>query len=127
MIRTDANGFFIVIGQRDYENWQIIDRAKEVIREDKTKSAWWFHLDNHPSSHVILIFSSDLTEPTVEMIDMAAAACKKHSKLKNAMNVSVVYGPIGGVKKGDSVGSVIIVEKLMKRIGDSAYPHTPTL
>ena len=106
---------FFVIGQKDSENWIIIRRAKEIKEEDKTKKVLWFHLDDHPSSHVILVCEED---PTPEQIEMAAAACKAHSKQKKALNVSVVYGPIEAVWKNEKgkVGSVLTNDKMMKRM-----------
>jgi len=106
---------FFVIGEKDAENWDIISRAKEIKEEEKTKKVLWFHLDNHPSSHVILICEEDLT---TEQIEMAAAACKAHSKQKKALNVSVVYGPIEGVWKNEKgkAGSVLTNDKMMKRM-----------
>ena len=104
---------FYVIGEKDIENWQILARAKELIKEKKT--AIWFHVDNLPSSHVILICEA---EPTPEAIERAAAACKSHSKQKKALNVPIIYGPVQGVWKDEKgkTGSVITDDKMMKRM-----------
>lgn len=116
MKTIDYNDFSITIGQKDFENWLIIDKAKETTKNQTNISNWWFHLDGFPSSHVILTFSGLM--PTTEMIDIAAAACKANSKQKNGLNVRVVYGPIEGVTKDvkGRVGSVFTNEKMMKRM-----------
>lgn len=111
-VEIDKNTFY-VIGQKDTENWQILDRAKELINEEK--NATWFHVDNLPSSHVILICEG---EPTPEAIEMAAAACKAHSKQKKALNVPIIYGSVQGVWKDvkGRAGSVFTNGKMMKRM-----------
>ena len=44
--KIDNYEYDIIIGQKDLENWQIIDESDEFDL--------WFHIDNLPSSHVII-------------------------------------------------------------------------
>lgn len=109
--------FFIVIGEKDQENWLILDRAKDIVSNDSNMMAIWFHLgQGMPSSHVILIAPKNTETPT--MIETAAMACKKHSKAKKASNVPVIYCPVQEVVKNQKgkAGSVLTTGKSMKII-----------
>ena len=95
--------YTIKIGQNAKENWNLIDNSEAFDL--------WFHLSNHPSSHVII--SQDLkSEPEIfypnQIILLAADYCKSHSKQKNTSKVKVVYTQIQNLTKGKEVGSVII-------------------
>ena len=97
--------YTITIGKNAMDNWNIIDKAKS--------DDLWFHLENIPSSHVI-IHMCDKKIISKDLIYKAAILCKKHSKLNKVKNVHVIYTMICNVTKATEVGSVIT--KNVKRI-----------
>lgn len=86
------------LGKNAKENHLLIDYAD--------KDDWWFHLDNHPSGHVIV----DINDISNEQIIFAAQLVKQHSKLKNHKNVKVCYLQVKYIKKTKNPGEV----KLLK-------------
>lgn len=84
------------IGKNAQENWDLIDGA---VQNDI-----WFHLKDHPSSHVILTIGSE--KPSRNVIKACCVLCKQHSKMKSLKNITVIYTEIKNVLKGDAVGSV---------------------
>lgn len=98
--------YSIKIGQNAKENWNLID--------DSDPFDLWFHLDDYPSSHVII--SQDLnSDPDIfypnQIISLAADYCKTHSKQKNLSKIKVVYTQIQNLTKGKEIGSVFVSEK----------------
>lgn len=97
----------IWIGQNARENWDLIDKSES--------DNLWFHLDEYPSSHVVV--SLDTINPDEifypnEIIVIACDYCKKNSKLKNTISkVRIVYTQIKNLKKGKQVGSVLVSEQ----------------
>ncbi len=86
------------LGENAKENHQLID--------DADKNDWWFHLDNHPSGHVVV----DLGILNKTQIKYAATIVKEHSKLKYYKKVKVCYLQIKNLKKTKNPGEV----KLLK-------------
>jgi|SaaInlStandDraft_6_1057023.scaffolds.fasta_scaffold312180_1 predicted ribosome quality control (RQC) complex YloA/Tae2 family protein len=109
--KIDNYEYDIIIGQKDLENWQIIDESDEFDL--------WFHIDNLPSSHVIIrqhMKKGQDINYFNEIITLAADYCKQNSKYKNKKN-KIIYTNIGNLKKGKEVGSVLILNaKLVKNI-----------
>ena len=97
--------YTIRVGQNAKENWNLIDSSDPFDV--------WFHLDNHPSSHVVisqdLASNKDLFYPN-QIIGIAADYCKSHSKQKLASKVKVVYTNIENLTTGKDVGSVFVSE-----------------
>lgn len=90
--------YIVYTGKNATDNWNIIDKAEPYDL--------WFHLENAPSSHVIIHSCNNIDIPS-DLIYKMAIICKKHSKLKNISNVSVIYTKIENIKKATEVGSVI--------------------
>ena len=88
----------IWIGQNAKDNWQIIDKANNYDI--------WFHLENFPSSHVILRLPDKDTEINKQTLQSCAAICKANSKYAEHKNISIIYTEIKNVIKGETVGSV---------------------
>ena len=99
----------IKVGQNKNENWDIITQASQ--------NDIWFHVESHPSPHVILSnpTNQDIKKISKSLIRECAILCKENSKLKNNNKVSIIYTNIKNVTKGDEVGSVI-TKKLEKII-----------
>ena len=89
--------YIITIGKNAMDNWNIIDNAES--------DDMWFHLENMPSSHVIIHMCDKQIIPK-DLIYKAAILCKKHSKSNKVNNVHVIYTMIQNVKKAKEVGSV---------------------
>ena len=91
--------FEIIIGQSAEENWKIID--------DSEQNDIWFHLDDFPSSHVILkTKNKNIKEFNKQTFIHCGNLCKFHSKYSNLKNISVIYTKIKNITKADTVGSV---------------------
>ena len=95
--------YYIKVGQNAKENFYLIDQAQP--------DSLWFHLDNHPSPHVILSPKKGFpTEYTNSILLEAACACKENSKLKNSSKlVRVIYLPISKIKKNKKLGEVTLL------------------
>ena len=100
--------YTIRVGQNAKENWNLIDNSEPFDL--------WFHLDNHPSSHVIISqdlnygLNHDIFYPN-QIISLAADYCKSYSKKKLASKVKVVYTKVENLTKGKDVGSVFVSEE----------------
>lgn len=94
-----------MIGADAKDNWNLIDASDP--------DDIWFHLDLHPSSHVVLKMPDkiDVTDISKQSLIHCAVECKAHSKLKDVPNkqkVKVIYTEIKNVTKAKTVGSVTI-------------------
>jgi predicted ribosome quality control (RQC) complex YloA/Tae2 family protein len=97
----------IIIGTSALENWKIIDESDE--------NDIWFHLDNYPSSHVILKTNNKTLESlNKQTLIHCGSICKKHSKYSNIKNIDVIYTLIKNITKSTEIGSVNT--KLTKKI-----------
>lgn len=86
----------ITIGKNKADNWSIIGKASE--------NDLWFHVDEMPSSHVILAAGAPKS-----LIKQCARLCKQHSKARDKRgDVSVVYTKIKNLALGRHVGEVLI-------------------
>lgn len=98
--------YTIKIGQNAKENWNLIDNSEPFDL--------WFHLDNYPSSHVII--AQDISsDPDIfypnQILVLAANYCKTYSKQKNSLKVKIVYTQIKNLTKGKEIGSVFISDE----------------
>jgi predicted ribosome quality control (RQC) complex YloA/Tae2 family protein len=109
LVDVDNNIYNVVIGRNKNENWDIISKASQ--------NDIWFHVDSHPSPHVVLsnVLDLDIKKIPKSIIKECAVLCKEYSKLKNNNKVSIIYTYITNVTKGQEVGSVI-TKKLEKII-----------
>jgi predicted ribosome quality control (RQC) complex YloA/Tae2 family protein len=88
----------IKIGENAQDNWNIIDISSQ--------NDLWFHLDNKPSPHVILIVPKKI-KVHKQTILYCGMICKNNSKYNNNKNVSIIYTEIKNITKGEDIGSVI--------------------
>ena len=89
------------IGGSAKENWDLIDGSNPLDL--------WFHLDDSPSSHVVLSIPEGFTYKDLlkQTLVHCGNECKKHSPLKNSgEKVDVIYTEIKNVSKADTIGSV---------------------
>ena len=106
----------IKYGKNAKENWNLIDKS--------SSDDLWFHIDDYPSTHVILEYDVDANEvgedKLEEYIDTAIQLCvEKTPKIKSYVpkikSVKVIYTKVENIKKGKSVGEVIILnDKFVK-------------
>ena len=96
------------VGQNAKENWDLI---RNYIRNDSkdsknlignSKEFLWFHLDEFPSSHVII----EIEEPNYEEINYACELVIQHSK-HSKFSKKIIYTKIKNLKLGPEIGSVI--------------------
>jgi predicted ribosome quality control (RQC) complex YloA/Tae2 family protein len=90
-----------IVGENAQDNWNLIDASSQ--------NDLWFHLENHPSSHVVLKMPNIKNAEkkiSKQSIIHCAVECKNYSKLKNTKKVSVIYTEIKNVTKADKPGSV---------------------
>jgi predicted ribosome quality control (RQC) complex YloA/Tae2 family protein len=84
------------LGRNAIENFELIDNAAQ--------DDWWFHLDGHPSGHVII--DSDIIDTTMKMF--AGQLVKDYSKMKNIKNVKIVFTQVKNIVKTKIIGTVIL-------------------
>ena len=88
----------MLIGENAQDNWDIIDKAESFDL--------WFHLDDHPSCHIILKLPDKHSKCNKQTLFHCASICKQKSKLKNEKKVSVIYTQRSNITKGDKPGMV---------------------
>ena len=96
----------IKYGKNAKENWNLIDESSD--------DDLWFHIDDYPSTHVILEYNENIKEVELEKyINECVELCvEKTPKIKNNKNITkvkVIYSKVENIKKGKSVGEVIIL------------------
>jgi predicted ribosome quality control (RQC) complex YloA/Tae2 family protein len=102
----------IKYGKNAKENWNLIDES--------SSDDLWFHIDDYPSTHVLLEYNLDEEDRIEEYIEKAVQLCvEKTPKIKSYIpkikSVKVIYTKVENIKKGKSVGEVIILNhKLVK-------------
>lgn len=94
----DQTTYTIRVGENAQENWNLID--------DSSQNDIWFHVESHPSCHVVLSIGDHKQTPHKTVINYCAALCKEGSKFSNHKNIKIIYTEIKNVKKADTVGSV---------------------
>jgi predicted ribosome quality control (RQC) complex YloA/Tae2 family protein len=90
----------ILIGENAKDNWKIIDLSSQFDI--------WFHVENHPSCHVILQLPDKNTEYNKQSLIHCANLCKQNSKFKDLKKVTIIYTEIKNITKGKDPGSVIL-------------------
>lgn len=99
-IEYDGKKYFILIGENAKDNWNIIDISDG---EDI-----WFHVDDYPSSHVVLKMEENNNINTLlkQLIIECGQISKSRSKAKDLKKVNIIYTEIKNIKKGKTPGSV---------------------
>lgn len=94
----DETMYTIRVGGNAQGNWDLIS---ESLANDI-----WFHVEGHPSCHVVLSMEDRKKYPHKTVINHCASLCKEGSKVSNLKNVKIIYTEIKNVKKADKVGAV---------------------
>lgn len=96
------------VGQNAQENWDLVRECLNENSKDSlnpignSKEFLWFHLDEFPSAHVVIIHE----EPSHEEINYACELVIQHSK-HSKFSKKIIYTKIKNLKLGSDVGSVI--------------------
>lgn len=94
--------YTIKIGNNAQDNWDLIDESDELDI--------WFHLDEYPSTHIILKTNGEkLKTIDKQIIFICACECKNRTNIKDTKKgdkIKVIYTEIKNIKKGIEVGSV---------------------
>jgi predicted ribosome quality control (RQC) complex YloA/Tae2 family protein len=91
----------LFIGKNAKHNWELIDMSDP---DDV-----WFHIENYPSTHVILKNPDKLEIKKIphQILYLCCVKCKNRiSKYRTINNLSVCFTQIKNVKKGIEIGSV---------------------
>ena len=91
----------IQVGKNKHHNWELIDAAEP--------HDLWFHVDNMPSSHCILVTQGQKADRTQKK--RAAVLCKQHSKAKSLKNIEINYTEICNVQKDIKSGPGAVILK----------------
>src|SRR5687768_4490993 len=94
----DETVYTIRVGDNAQDNWDLVDESSQ--------NDIWFHVDNHPSCHVVLNVGERRQSPHKTVLNYCAALCKEGSKVSNHKNIKIIHTEIKNVKKADIVGSV---------------------
>jgi predicted ribosome quality control (RQC) complex YloA/Tae2 family protein len=87
------------IGQKASDHFPMLDQANP--------SDLWFHLDNHPSCHIIASVPEYISRDNLKkLIRYGIRLSKEHSK--HGSKVDVIYTRVRNVIKGDIEGQVRI-------------------
>jgi predicted ribosome quality control (RQC) complex YloA/Tae2 family protein len=111
MVKIEYNGYNVYYGRNAKENWELIDNCEE--------NDIWFHIDDYPSSHVILEVcdDTDISSDLYEYCCKLCVECTPKMKRKNVSrvlhvshvsHVKVIYTNCGNIRKGKVVGEVYI-------------------
>lgn len=95
IVEYDEIDYRIRIGQTAQENWDLIS--------DSSQNDLWFHLEKHPSPHVVIETPNKIKKIPKRVISRAAELCVEYSKQVHGY---VIYTEIKNVKKSEKVGSV---------------------
>lgn len=90
--------YIVNVGQNAEENWKLIDQSAQ--------NDIWFHVENHPSCHVVLSVNNNKNVPHKSVLKRCATICKDGSKLRSNHKVKIIYTFIKNVKKAKDIGSV---------------------
>lgn len=95
------------VGENAQDNWDMIDKSDQ--------NNVWFHLDGHPSAHVILRIDFDKKKLLKQTLLQCAVQCKINSKFvnqtSNKQKIKIVYTEIRNISKADKIGSVNLKKK----------------
>lgn len=95
----------VTYGENAQDNWDILDKSNP--------QDIWFHLEGHPSSHIILSLPEEKKSKLNKLkinkktIYFCASLCKSKSKFSNYSKISVIYTQCQYVKKGTIPGQVL--------------------
>ena len=90
-----------IIGRNAADNFKIIDDAEDYHM--------WFHIEGHPSGHVIAVIDENVDKKLMRsIIKQGAVVCKQFSKYASTKSVDIVYAKICDVKKTDIMGQVLV-------------------
>jgi predicted ribosome quality control (RQC) complex YloA/Tae2 family protein len=89
------NSINILIGQNVKDNDQLL---KLYGHTDYI----WLHLKAYPSSHVVILDNN----PSYEIIELAAKACRDNTKYRSIKNLKVSYTKYNNVQKTTIPGAV---------------------
>ena len=89
------------VGKNASQNSDIVKMAND---EDL-----WFHVEGHPSCHVIAIMPSDVDRKKIRyIVKQGAVLCKQHSKFSSNRQVGIVYAYIKDVTPTNTAGLVLV-------------------
>ena len=94
-IEHDNVCYDIIIGGNVNENDRLLNQYGHT---DYT----WLHLKAYQSSHVVILNNN----PEMDIIKIAAKACKDSTKFRNLKNLKVSYTKYNNVKKTNTPGTV---------------------
>jgi predicted ribosome quality control (RQC) complex YloA/Tae2 family protein len=98
IVGTD-NIYNILIGRNAQGNWDAISASDQ--------NDIWFHIDGHPSPHIILKTNGlKLNKIEKNVIKACALKCKEYSKFANIRKITIIYTEIKNVSKADKIGAV---------------------
>lgn len=98
-MKVTIDSFIVHIGKSAKENWELFEQAEPTDI--------WFHLDDSSSPYIIVEIPEG-TKISQDTIIKCAKLCKSNSKEKNSTRSSVIYCPINNLKKGKTVGTVLL-------------------
>jgi predicted ribosome quality control (RQC) complex YloA/Tae2 family protein len=109
-VYTLEDDWLVVVGKTDADN-DFISLRFSHGRD------YWFHVDNLPGSHVLLLFQED-KEPSRAILEQAAAIAAWHSKGKKAsrIGVSMTMASKVGKRKGAPAGQVTVKGEKVLRV-----------
>jgi predicted ribosome quality control (RQC) complex YloA/Tae2 family protein len=92
----DENNTKYIVGKSAENNWKIIKEAE--------KDYYWIHLNNIPSTHVIIC----IDKPLEKEIEYACNLCKKYTKKVSHITSTIKYIGcyINNIKLGSKPGEV---------------------
>ena len=88
------------LGTSAEDNWSAILKAP--------KDAFWVHMEDRPSAHVIIHLD---VEPTEEELLYAASLIKNHTKSAPPTPQQYVWSPVANLRLGSKAGEVILKTK----------------
>jgi hypothetical protein len=111
MKELEFNGIKFDIGQSAKENWDLLDKSRNINDE-----YIWFHLNSFPSPYIIMYMTYDELKIKTnfeqeEYLLYGSQLCKQYSKYKNFGDLKIIYMPINKLAKGNAIGEVIITGK----------------
>ena len=99
MKNLQVSGIDVKIGSNVKEN--------DILFDQFSDNDIWFHVDGMPSAHM-WIKDTSLSKGQLYQI---ALQLKKNSKYKKMNNIPIIYTTKANLKKGDTLGSVLILGK----------------
>lgn len=85
----------VLIGQNVKDNDQLLNQYGHT-------DYIWLHLKAYPSSHVVILDNN----PSYEIIELAAKACRDNTKYRHLKNLKVSYTKYNNLQKTNIPGAV---------------------